>query len=316
MFFSQRNIYDPPSIAELIVTTPVQFLTTTVHRLTSALRSPPYPEKPKIRVICVSDTHAQTHEIPDGDVLIHAGDLTNKGNIAELQAQIDWISSLPHPHKVVIAGNHDTYLDPRSRVTLPDSDQAASLDWGDIHYLQHSTTTLLCAGRKLRLYGAPQIPKCGGSEFAFQYERNQDAWTGTIPNDIDVLITHTPPKYHRDLVNPSLGCQFLLREIWRVKPKLHVFGHVHAGAGREVLWWDDAQMAYEASAARQSRGILAQVFDIFLWADAVKVLLFGLRGVVWDRVWGGEQRRTTLINASLMYNNTGVLGNAVQVVDI
>lgn len=83
-----------------------------------------------------------------------------------------------------------------------------------------------------------------------------------------------------------------------------------------MLWWDDAQMAYEASAARQSRGILAQVFDIFLWVDAVKVLLFGLRGVVWDRVWGGEQRRTTLINASLMYNNTGVLGNAVQVVDI
>jgi hypothetical protein len=249
-------------------------------------------------------------------VLIHAGDLTNKGNIAELQAQIDWLSSLPHRHKVAIAGNHDTFLDPRSRVTLPEPDQRGSLDWGKIHYLQHSSVTLKFPGRKLRLYGAPQIPKCGGSNFAFQYNREQDAWTDTIPADIDVLITHTPPKYHRDLFSPSLGCPFLLREVWRVKPKLHVFGHVHAGAGRETVWWDDAQLAYEAASASRSSGFLAQVFDVWLWVDAVKVVVYGLSGVVWDRIWGGEQKRTVMINAALMYNNTGVLGNAVQVVDI
>jgi predicted phosphohydrolase len=316
MFFSQRNIWDPPSLAELIIITPVQLLITTLHRSIGALRSPPSPEQPKIRIVCVSDTHTLQHDIPDGDVLIHAGDLTNKGNIAELQAQIDWISSLPHQHKVAIAGNHDTYLDPRSRATLPASDRAGSLHWHDIHYLQHSTTTLLCAGRKLTLYGAPQIPKCGGRQFAFQYERERDAWTDTVPADVDVLITHTPPAYHRDLVNPSLGCAFLLREIWRVKPRLHVCGHVHAGAGRETLWWDDAQRAYEAAAARTSRGVLAQVLDVRLWADAVAVVVFGLRGLVWDRIWRGEQKRTTLVNAALMYNNTGVLGNAVQVIDI
>ena len=290
MIFAKRNIFDPPSLTELILNSPLQFLITTLYKTTSFLRSSPRADKPSIRIVCISDTHTHTYEIPDGDVLIHAGDLTNEGNIAELQAQIDWLSSLPHRHKVVIAGNHDTFLDPRSRATLPGPDQRGSLDWGEIHYLQHSSVTLKFPSRKLRLYGAPQIPKCGGSNFAFQYNREQDAWTDTIPADIDVLITHTPPKYHRDLYSPSLGCHFLLREVWRVRPKLHVFGHVHAGAGRETLWWDDVQLAYEAGSASKSSGFLAQLFDVWLWFDAVKVVLYGLRGVVWDRI--GEESRS------------------------
>jgi hypothetical protein len=255
--------------------------------------------------------------VPDGDLLIHAGDLTQAGTPQELQKQLDWLISLPHTHKVVIAGNHDTYLDPRSRKTLPASDvNNATLDWGNLHYLQHSTTTLTFPShrnRKVRVYGAPQIPACGGEEFTFQYPRGQDAWADTVPSGIDILVTHTPPKHHMDLY--GLGCEFLLSEVWRVKPRLHVFGHVHAGRGKEVVYWDDAQRAFEHGCSRRD-GLIRAMVDLWLWMDVVKVVWHGVSNVVWDRVWGGEGRVTRMVNASAMYINTGQLKNMPQVVEI
>ena len=141
-----------------------------------------------IRIVCVSDTHTNTAvDIPTGDILIHAGDLTNLGNVGELQAQIDWLDSLGFEHVVMIAGNHDSYFDPRSRRS---EDQGKSLDFRSVRYLQHSAVTLTIAksgGRELTIFGAPQIPACGGDEMAFQYARKDDAWSGTIPADIGRL---------------------------------------------------------------------------------------------------------------------------------
>lgn len=255
--------------------------------------------------------------------MIHAGDLTNDGTIAEIQAQIDWLDSLPHPHKIAIAGNHDTWLDPKSRLTFSKEDQIGTLDWKTINYLQHSSVSIKFSNsddgcvRTLRIYGAPQIPACGGSSFAFQYPRNLDAWTETIPAGIDVLVTHAPAKYHLDLFSPSLGCDYLLKEVWRIKPHLHIFGHIHSAAGREQIRWDEAQRIYERSMARPGQmGLLRQSFSIRLWMDLTTMVVHGAAGVVWNRIWGGEQKSTTLVNAALMYQNTGALGNPVQIVDI
>jgi len=271
-----------------------------------------------IRVVCLSDTHTQTFPIPDGDILIHAGDLTNNGTVSDIQAQVDWLSSLPHPHKFGIAGNHDTYLDPRSRATLPNDEQVKTIDWKAVNYLQHSGKSLkFDNGRKISLWGAPQIPKCGGSDFAFQYEVGLDAWTGTLPDKVDILITHTPPKFHRDLSSPWLGCQFLLSSVWKLRPTLHVFGHVHAGAGREIVRWDELQATYEGSMARPGKnGCMRQLFSVSLWLDVIKVTWYGFTAVVWDWVWGGQVESTIMVNASLMVNNSGQLGNPVQVVYI
>jgi Calcineurin-like phosphoesterase len=320
--FRRSDIFEPPTLLERIFSSPLKYLISLLYRFTNTFRSARRKPQSPIRVVCISDTHCQTCPIPDGDLLIHAGDLANKGNIAEIQGQIEWISGLPHKHKVVIAGNHDTYLDPRSRKTLSTEDQSGSLDWKGIQYLQHNSVTLTFSSenayppRKLTVYGAPQIPKCGGAGFAFQYPRGQDAWTYTIPRDTDILVTHTPPKYHRDLFTPSLGCEWLLKEVWRVQPRLHVCGHCHVGAGKEVLYWDDTQAAYERACARRTDGFLAEVFSPWLWIDALEVLLYGASGVIWDRIWGGAQRQTVLVNASLMLNNTGKLVNSPHVVDV
>lgn len=323
---SKVDDFEPKSPIQLLFRAPLRYPLRLLWRISNLLRSSPAPKTPPIRVVCISDTHTNTYsDIPSGDILIHAGDLTNTGNISELQSQINWLASLPHKHKIAIAGNHDTWLDPRSRTTLPETDRNGSLDWKDIHYLQHCSLTLsfppsrgygTTEARKLRIYGAPQIPACGGAEFAFQYRRGQDAWRETIPGDTDVLVTHTPPKYHRDLMIPSMGCEHLLDEVWRVKPTLHVFAHVHAGAGQEVVSWDEAQRVYEIEEARPRKSFVGEILDVRTWIAIVKVMFYGATALLWNRIWGGEEKTTMLVNAALMVNNTGHLGNRVQVVDI
>ncbi|KAK3073614.1 hypothetical protein LTR53_004624 [Teratosphaeriaceae sp. CCFEE 6253] len=327
-YLAPDSPFDPPSLLYTILTGPLKAVAGILDFGFSSLRSSPCPASPPIRIVCISDTHClKPPYVPDGDLLIHAGDLTNAGTPAELQAQIDWLDDLPHQHKVAIAGNHDTYLDPRSRETLPSKDQEDSIDWKGVHYLQHSSRTLTFHGgaRSLVLYGAPQIPACGGDDFAFQYPRGDDAWSETLPEDVDILITHTPSKHHLDLP-AALGCEHLLREMWRVRPSVHVFGHVHAGrsdmlgwlkGGREVVRWDEGQKCLERALGRPD-GFIRGIIDPRGWVDIASVLAYGVMGVLWDRIWGGAQTdgATIVVNAALMYNNTGELRNRPQVIDL
>ncbi|KAJ4341724.1 hypothetical protein N0V95_007158 [Ascochyta clinopodiicola] len=335
---SPKDDFEPTPTPALILRAPVKLVLYHAYHLLNALRSTPKPSQPPIRIVCISDTHNHIlDDVPPGDILIHAGDMTNGGSVEEIQAQIDWLSSLPHREIIVISGNHDTYLDPRTRPSLSSAQRHGSLDWGRVHYLQHKLLTLTISPqdapasadsrtpllgnaapqRRLRVYGAPQIPACGPmSVHAFQYARSSDAWSETVPEDVDVLITHTPPKYHLDLAMPTgLGCEHLLEEVKRVKPVLHVFGHVHWGAGREVVHWDRAHEAYVKGMGTESkytRGVL----NPGLWWNVVRVFYRGLRELLWDRVWGGQSTHTILVNAAQTHGNTGKLGNPVQVVEI
>ncbi|KAL8747925.1 MAG: hypothetical protein Q9190_000249 [Brigantiaea leucoxantha] len=314
-----QSPFDPPSPLFNFLSSPLRFLVQHFYHFAISLRPPPFKlqqERTRIRLVCISDTH--THEvsnIPDGDVLIHAGDLANQGTAAEIQAQIDWLSSLPHAHKVIIAGNHDSFFDPRSRLA---SDATKSISFGDTHYLQHSALTLSFpnrGNRQLNFYGAPQIPQCGGNEFAFQYSMSDDAWSNTIPVETDVLVTHTPPRYHLDLPH-GMGCNYLLREVWRVRPQVHVFGHVHAGYGRENTYWDPGQIMYEKICARERVGLLWDLVDFFAWMDTLIFLYHELQAMFMIHIRGKESTGGVMVNAALMYKNTGQLGNAPQIIDL
>ncbi|OAL43598.1 phosphoric ester hydrolase-like protein [Pyrenochaeta sp. DS3sAY3a] len=342
-FHKPKDAFEPYPLAALLFHAPVKLLLYHAYHLLTFLRSAPAPANPPVRVVCISDTHTHTlspDDVPPGAILIHAGDLSNAGSVAEIQAQIDWLAALPHDEVVVISGNHDTYLDPRTRPSLSEAERAGTLDWKRVHYLQHRrlslTVTLDAADedetgartpllqreerertRRIRIYGAPQIPACGPmSVHAFQYERGRDAWSETVPEDTDILVTHTPPKYHLDLPLPDgMGCEHLLAEVQRVKPRLHVFGHVHWGAGKTVVWWDKAHEAYVEGLGLPSKwthGLL----NPRLWWSVVRVLYRGVRELLWDRVWGGQSQNTIMVNAAQMHGNTGKLGNAIQVVDI
>ncbi|OGM44764.1 hypothetical protein ABOM_007383 [Aspergillus bombycis] len=304
-------------------------------------------QRPLIRVVCVSDTHSQRCDIPDGDILIHAGDLSQHGSALEIQETVDWLKSLPHQYKVVISGNSDLFFDVSSRLAEDrlattssvdiESKSAAqhgrgiSIDWGDIHHLQQTSASLPFSGtsgvlRQIRVYGAPQIPVCGGPDNAFQYPVDQNPWAHTIPASTDILITHTPAKFHGDWYHGSPeGCPFLLEELWKVRPLLHVFGHVHTSYGVERVHWDDAQWWLEnyyrdVSHSIQNQGMFAlpDFFRPVLWLDAVMILLSGTATLIRDLVSlpRREKRSTLMVNAASMSEDGSRLVNEPVVVYI
>ncbi|TVY58781.1 putative rhamnogalacturonate lyase C [Lachnellula cervina] len=213
----------------------------------STLPSPTSPDtRNTISIICISDTHNATPTLPDGDILLHAGDLSQYGLFDEIQAQLDWLNAQPHRYKIIIAGNHDIILDEAFVKAYPEREldkpgkSPTDLKWGSITYLHNSSVEVECNGRKLKIYGSPMTPKCGN--FGFQYDTDEDIWAGTIPKDTDIVLTHGPPAVHLD---EGKGCRHLVKELWRVKPKLVVFGHIHGGGGEERVTFDRIQECYE-----------------------------------------------------------------------
>ncbi|KAH6687363.1 metallophosphoesterase domain-containing protein [Plectosphaerella plurivora] len=241
---------------------------------------------PPVTVVCISDTHNDQPSIPGGDILIHAGDLTQSGTFEELDAALRWLSSQPHPVKIVVAGNHDILLDAKQDIEPRSAAIRASLPWHGITYLQNQDTIVTCPnGRRLHIYGSPLTPRYGN--WAFQYPKGQDVWHGTIPQGVDIPITHGPPRGHCDLFN--MGCDSLLKELWRVRPRLHVFGHIHEGAGTETAGFDGLQAAFERTV--MARG--------GVWNLAAAVWHFF--GAVLKRIfWGKGLGQCVLVNAAMV----------------
>lgn len=256
-----------PSAWRRFLNQPCIFLARKLYTWQPAI--PAQPLTDPVSIVCVSDTHNCQPPLPAGDILIHAGDLTQSGSLRELETTVNWLRSQPHPTKIVIAGNHDLLLDANflpgiGQTTLNHPSAAGDeiLNWGDIIYLQNTETTITCNnGRRLRIYGSPYSPRHGN--WAFQYPRSEDVWGGKVPENIDILITHGPPRAHLDLLN--LGCVHLLQELWRVRPRLHIFGHIHEGAGTEWLQFNTLQDAYECTVISGGRGLnLIQVMKEFV----------------------------------------------------
>jgi Icc-related predicted phosphoesterase len=336
-----RSQFAPTSFVYELIHHPVTVLVTFLHYLLLNLRGPSYKPtasgRSRIRVVCISDTHTKIppQALPKGDILIHAGDLTNSGSRAQIQQTLDWLKSLLKPwpgssdgfaYIVVVCGNHDSYLDERSRSAHDNAHKNQALSWGKLTYLQHNSVTLpFIDDRKLKIYGAPQIPKCGGKEFAFQYERGQDAWSNTVPDDVDILVTHNPPKWHLDLpTSGGLGDEYELQEIWRTKPTLQVCGHVHSGYGKEYLWWDRSQKlfeelrehAYGNGKAQFSQPALTELFDVALYLKGIQLVWEDLKALAWSRLWGGARHGGILVNAALTVRTSSQLGNKPHVVDL
>ncbi|OTB03721.1 hypothetical protein M426DRAFT_321427 [Hypoxylon sp. CI-4A] len=301
--------WERPTILDWLLDSPLQALVYHLYLIILWLRGnpvkPPRNKQP-IQIVLLSDTHESVvPNVPDGDLLIHCGDTVNDGTAASIQKQIDWLDSLPHQHKVLVCGNHDSWFDINSR-TEEDSLGHKAVDLKSVHYLERKSITLnFKGGRKLNIYGAPDIPYIGGREHAFQYTSQQNPWDGTIPLDTEILVTHTPPKHHLDL---SLGCPNLLREIWAKKPKLHIFGHVHWGRGVQPVFWDECQKQYEKVMSRPKRGPIYDFLPNRGWLDAWKVLYYGAISILWHWVMlGGAANGSLMVNAAMQHGTSGKL---------
>ncbi|EEP77194.1 predicted protein [Uncinocarpus reesii 1704] len=211
----------------------------------------------RTRFVCVSDTHGYStadagFRLPKGDVLIHAGDITNRGSAEELDRSLKWISAADFEVKIVIAGNHDILLDPNypENNGLPSTDRPRELPTmyfeGDMSsqfvYLNHEAKEICLAkpnGPKsvFKVFGSPYSPLLEGWGFGYRPDQANSLWDD-IPGDTDVLITHTPPEDHLDIrKGKSVGCEALRRRLGEVRPRLAVCGHVHESRGYHRVHW-------------------------------------------------------------------------------
>jgi len=189
-----------------------------------------------MRITFISDTHNKhkklTSLLPGGDLIVHAGDLSSMGYHHEIQSFCAWFNKLEnYDHKVFISGNHDFMFekDPTRAKEI-----WSSYKW--IDYLQDEEMGIQTGDEPMvKIYGSPWQPEF--YNWAFNLPRNGEeleAKWASIPNDIDILITHGPAHGYLDRVMggwENLGCEKLTEAIKIKKPKIHVCGHIHSGYG-------------------------------------------------------------------------------------
>ena len=178
-----------------------------------------------MRIVCISDTHGQEADlkIPDGDMLIHAGDLTLRGTALQINQSLDYFAKLPHKYKVIIAGNHDFGLESKDPdIVIPQG----------ITYLENNSVTI----DGLKIWGSPVCTPY--YDWAFMWdERKREILYESIPDDVDIIINHGPAFGVLDYTTKqtNAGCEFLLKRIKEINPKLFVCGHIHENYGEREI---------------------------------------------------------------------------------
>jgi Icc-related predicted phosphoesterase len=175
-----------------------------------------------MRIVLISDTHGLHRglSVPDGDLLIHAGDFTMNSKPDWMYGHFNvWLGELPHRHKIVIPGNHDWLLeDPARRGVITNA------------------VLLVDSGVEvegIKIWGSPVTPLYGGAFGMSNHADRKRLWT-QIPDGLDILITHGPPFAildHGGNAQRREGCPQLLEAVFRAFPRVHVFGHIHHGYG-------------------------------------------------------------------------------------
>lgn len=211
-----------------------------------------------MKIHCISDTHNKHKRIPlpGGDILIHSGDATGCGYRKEIESFLEWYGSQNYSYKIFVAGNHDFGFEKE-----PEKYRQMCKDY-DVIYLEDSGITIkdFYTGEDIKIWGSPVQPEF--FNWAFNRRINKTAplpddfdpyhsyrpkihpWIkphwDKIPKDTDILITHGPPEDILDKVvdrrgKPGdiigVGCPWLRKAVDDIKPKLHVFGHIHQEHG-------------------------------------------------------------------------------------
>lgn len=198
-----------------------------------------------MRLVAMADSHNKHRQldVPDGDVVVHAGDFCRRGNAHEATDFLRWWADLPHKHKVLVAGNHDRCFE-RGHPKHPQLVKQAN-DIG--HYLVDESVVI----DGVVFYGSPWTPTF--NNWAFMKDRGEamrSVWDKIDP-ETDVLVTHGPPfgvldkapktyggsgglmgaPHSGATIKESVGCRELSTAIKRVSPAHHIFGHIHESRG-------------------------------------------------------------------------------------
>ena len=167
-----------------------------------------------MRILHLSDTHnlhRELQNLPPADIIIHSGDMSMSGTVQEIMSFLDWFVALDYQYKIFIAGNHDYCLDGKNpkiiQSFLPEN----------CYYLHNNSVTI----RECKFWGIPFF-------FSDDVSGNYQQLIAQIPHDTDILITHRPPFGILDRANDiSYGYPDLLQAVLTVRPRYHLFGHIH-----------------------------------------------------------------------------------------
>ncbi len=179
-----------------------------------------------MKIVFISDTHGKHLQVKlptDADLLIHAGDVSGRGQVNEVHDFLNWFSAIPIPHKIFIAGNHDFLMEKEPSLfkeMIPDN----------IIYLENDSVTI----EGIKIWGSPVTPWF--FNWAFNVNRGADImkYWNQIPEDTDILVTHGPPYNMLDKVisdGKLVGCEALAERLEKLQVKIHVFGHIHEAYG-------------------------------------------------------------------------------------
>jgi predicted phosphodiesterase len=198
-----------------------------------------------LRIACISDTHCQLESlvIPFCDLILHAGDLSYRGELPEVLKELDWLkyhANFVGAKAVLTPGNHDWIFQYH-----PDLMKDECRKRG-IFLLQHEAMIYKHGEKDYKIFGSPYQPEF--CDWAFNVPRGPklaEKWA-QIPEDTEILITHGPPHMVLDRIparyvkegsvnpSPNVGCEDLSRRLPELKKlKLHVFGHIHYSYGQE-----------------------------------------------------------------------------------
>jgi len=187
-------------------------------------------------ITLISDTHGKhneiTQDLPGGNLLLHAGDISSMGYQHEVQQFCKWFNNVEnYDHKIFIAGNHDWGFQNNVEKIMEIVNSYKTVD-----YIQDETISVGDDDKMVNVYGSPWQPEF--YNWAFNLPKNGvelAAKWDAIPDNTDILITHGPAFGVLDTVAgrmwDNLGCQLLTNKIKSIKPKIHVCGHIHSGYG-------------------------------------------------------------------------------------
>ncbi len=178
-----------------------------------------------MKIIVISDTHGKHRNLnmPKGDMLIHAGDVSMEGKTEEVIDFLNWFGELQYKYKIMIAGNHDYFFE------KIDKQELDTLIPPSVIYLNDSGVTI----EGINIWGSPVT--LWYENWAFNRHPGEDInkhWE-LIPKNTNLLITHSPIFGTLDKLEMGLqiGCHDLLKKVDEIKPRLHLFGHVHEAYG-------------------------------------------------------------------------------------
>jgi len=178
-----------------------------------------------MKICAISDLHGFKIQIPNCDVLVFAGDISNSENAKWFKENfIPYLKENKHKYDIcfVVFGNHD------DKIQLSDS---YFMDVPD--YVKILTNTgYTYKGKKF--FGSPFCK--AAKEIIVTMNTFDDLFLAKlfldIPSDTDILITHNPPFGFGDTTtktSKNLGSISLMARVHIIKPQIHIFGHIHNG---------------------------------------------------------------------------------------